>query len=242
MTNMLRQRFGMIGMVLLTLAASACGSTDRCVAPGVTATCSCGGDKLGARACREDRTWASCDCSGAIALPNPIINEPRGAGGAGGVSGTGGRGVTPGSGGGVAPMTDGGAVPLTDGGGGPMIDGGASGTGGNGTGGAGGTGGAEPVPLVPYGPCMATADCGPNADCVITPGFPTSASVCASVCVDVGDCPKPAGTYDAVVTCVTGYCKIDCTPVLFAALLSCPTGMVCVAPLFGLSYCHDDGI
>jgi len=43
--------------------------------------------------------------------------------------------------------------------------------------------------------------------------------------------------------CVTGYCKIDCTPVLFAALpSSCPTGMVCVAPLFGLSYCRDDGI
>lgn len=242
MTTMLLQRVGIIGLVLLTLAASACGSSDRCVAPGVTATCPCGGESLGARACREDRTWANCDCSGAIALPNPIINEPRGTGGSGG-GGTGGSGATGGTGGGVAPMTDGGVVPMTDGGVAPMTDGGGSGTGGvGGTGGVDGTGGSEPEPVVPYGPCMATADCGSDAECVITPGFPTSASVCASACVDVGDCPKPAGTYDAVITCVTGYCKIDCTPVLFAALLSCPTGMACVAPLFGLSYCHDDGI
>jgi hypothetical protein len=28
----------------------------------------------------------------------------------------------------------------------------------------------------------------------------------------------------------------------FAALLTCPEGMVCIAPLFGIAHCHDDGM
>ena len=80
------------------------------------------------------------------------------------------------------------------------------------------------------------------AACSITPNFPTDATVCAPRCVDVSECPKPEGMYDATVQCVTGYCRIDCTPVLFEPLLSCPPGMACIAPLFGQSYCHDDGM
>ena len=93
-----------------------------------------------------------------------------------------------------------------------------------------------------YGACMTAADCQPKAQCVITSNYPVDANVCAPACVDVGDCPVPDGTYDAVLGCVSGYCRLDCTPVLFAELLTCPSGMACIAPLLGSAYCHDDGM
>jgi hypothetical protein len=40
---------------------------------------------------------------------------------------------------------------------------------------------------------------------------------------------------------VNGSCMLDCTPVLFSPLLTCPTGMSCIAPLFGTAYCHNSG-
>ena len=113
--------------------------------------------------------------------------------------------------------------------------------------GAGGAGGAPadagmPKPVNPYSACMSASDCVPGAQCIITPSTPTNATVCAPPCVDTTDCPVPKGSYEAVMTCVTGYCQLDCTPVLFAPLLTCPTGMTCIAPLLGESYCHDDGM
>ena len=55
------------------------------------------------------------------------------------------------------------------------------------------------------------------------------------------DCPVPAGSYEARVSCLLGYCGLDCTPILFAPLLSCPTGMTCLTVPFGGALCHDDG-
>jgi hypothetical protein len=111
-----------------------------------------------------------------------------------------------------------------------------------GAGGAGGMGGADAGPTQPmstaYGACMATSDCRPGAQCIMTPSFPNNATVCAPACVDVGECPKPEGSYEATLACESGICRLNCTPVLFAPLLSCPTGMTCVAPLFGTAYCH----
>jgi hypothetical protein len=98
-----------------------------------------------------------------------------------------------------------------------------------------------PEPSNPYGACATASDCGAGARCIITANFPVDASVCAPACVETSDCPVPRGSYGAVLSCVTGYCQLDCTPVLFAPLLSCPSGMSCVAPLIGESYCHDDG-
>jgi hypothetical protein len=58
----------------------------------------------------------------------------------------------------------------------------------------------------------------------------------------VADCPVPDGTYEAVLACSQGGCRLDCTPLPFAPLLTCPAGMACVAPLFSPAYCHDDGV
>lgn len=229
---MLQRHALIFSLSLAALLAPACTATERCGVPGVTATCPCRAGTLGARVCTDDKTWAECDCSGAIALPNPIVGGSGGdMGGMGGVSGgtggTGGRAGTGGMSGGSGGIGGGGVGGTDeDDGGGPMMS---------------DAGDTDAGPSNPYGPCMADADCGPDAACVITPSFPTNASVCAPKCIDVGDCPVPPGSYQAVLECVTGYCKLNCTPVLFQPLLTCPTGMTCIAPL-GAAYCHDDGI
>lgn len=228
----------------LLLLTSACSDQNPCSVPGIVQNCTCGNGMKGARVCGDDKTWQACNCSGSIGLPNAVANKPtmHGSGG----SGSGGRGsmVPPGGGG------SGGMKPP------PMStdeDGGGGGTGvadgGGGSGGtiahadAGGSGGAMAdagmtEPMNPYGACMTAADCVPGAQCVVTASTPTDATVCAPPCVDTGDCPVPAGSYEAVLTCVTGFCQLDCTPVLFNPLLTCPSGMTCIAPLFGESYCH----
>lgn len=229
----------------LLLLTGACSDSDPCGVPGVVQSCSCGAMK-GARVCGEDKTWQACNCSGAIGLPNPVANKPTMHGSGSGGSGSGGRGSTvPPTGGGSGGMQ---APPMStdeDGGGGTGVaDAGGGGSGGmNPLPDAGGTGGAMadagmPKPMNPYSACTTAADCVPGAQCVMTPSGATNATVCAPPCVDIGDCPVPAGSYDAVLTCVTGYCQLDCTPVLFNPALSCPSGMTCIAPFFGESYCH----
>ncbi|MDD9934822.1 MAG: hypothetical protein OXT09_14530 [Myxococcales bacterium] len=225
--------------VLLVLLLSACTTSDRCGVPGITSICACPGGAAGARVCSADQVWKPCDCGGAVGLPNPITARTM-DGGMDDDPGTGGTGGTPGR-----PPADGpDAGPMMsddDAGIGPMAGtGGAGGTGGTGgMAGAAGAAGNGPDPMEPYGPCMATADCGPDAECVVTPGLPANASVCVPACIDVGDCPVPDGTYEATPTCDNGYCKLDCTPVLFAAPLTCPADLVCIAPLFGISHCHN---
>jgi hypothetical protein len=241
--NDMHQHVRALGLSLLLLAG-ACSDDSPCGVPGVVQTCACSGGMHGARVCGDDKTWQACNCSGAIALPNPVADKPtmHGSGG----SGSGGRGgmMPPkgGSGGMMAPPTS-----MDEDGGGGVADGGGSG--GSGSGGmnahpdAGGTGGAMadagmPTPMNAYGACKTPADCVMGAQCIVTASTPTDATVCAPPCVDTGDCPVPPGSYQAVLTCVTGYCQLDCTPVLFDPLLSCPSGMTCIAPLFGESYCH----
>jgi hypothetical protein len=88
---------------------------------------------------------------------------------------------------------------------------------------------------------MTVDDCDPEASCLQTPGVPAS-SVCAPACVNDSDCPVPDGTYEARLGCVVGFCQLDCTPVLFAPLLTCPTGMTCIVAALGNAFCHDDGM
>ena len=236
-------RSWVFSIAALLLASSGCDSGEACDVPGSVELCACGSGAQGGRLCQEDHTWNACDCSGAIPLPNPVtpLDPSGGRGGMAGTAGTAGGGTGGvGATGGTTPMMDGGGqdddsgIDVPDGGG----SGGSGGTGGSG--GSGGTGGMEPEN--PYGPCMGNADCRASAACTITPNFPADATVCAPKCVDTTDCPVPEGAYDAVVMCVAGYCRIDCTPVGFGALLSCPMGMTCIAPFFGTPWCHDDGV
>lgn len=99
-----------------------------------------------------------------------------------------------------------------------------------------------PEPLNPYRACQNDGECGANALCVQTASVPTAFTVCAQACTTDSDCPVPTGSYDAVVSCLLGYCGLDCTPILFAPLLSCPAGMTCVSSGFGGALCHDDGM
>jgi hypothetical protein len=238
-----------ITLAVLLFACSGCDAGEACDVPGAVELCACGSGApgtQGARLCQDDHTWNTCDCSGAIPLPNAVMPlDP--SGGRGGMAGTAGNSGAGGAGsggtGGGTPMMDGGGndddggMDLPDGGG----SGGMGGSGGSGgMSGSGGMGGMDPEN--PYGPCMGNPDCRTSAECTITPSFPTQATVCAPKCVDTTDCPVPEGTYEAMVMCVTGYCRIDCTPVGFEALLTCPTGMTCIAPLFGTPWCHDDGM
>jgi len=233
-TLMAKSRF--LGVALLFFASS-CDDVEPCAVPGSAEVCSCAPGAQGARVCEAEHTWSDCNCSGAIPLPNPVIPLDAGGGrgggaGSAGSTGTGGAGA--GGMGGGTPAMDGGEI--DDDGGVDPAD--AGGTGG--MGGAGGMGGMEPEN--PYGPCANNGDCRMAAECTITPNFPADANVCAPRCTATSDCPVPAGMYDAVVTCVTGFCRLDCTPVVFQPLLSCPAGMVCVSPLFGSTWCHDDGM
>ena len=230
-------RYALAIVALLTVSVMGCAIRERCGVPvGVTAACQCSNGAPGARSCLPDHTWGVCDCTGNIALPSPTsgtetVGETGGtkptAGGA--VSGSG--GVV--SGGGVMTDDDAGVLPI-DG-----LDGGQSG-GEMGSGGDMGSGGTIDAAMAadPYRGCAAASDCDSGGQCTITASFPTNVSVCAPACVDVGDCPVPAGTYEATVICDVGYCRLDCTPVLFAALLTCPGSMTCVAPLLGTAYCH----
>lgn len=205
---------------------TACGVAEPCAVPGVAVECACANLAPGARVCSAQRTLGECDCSGAIGLPNAVADGEGGTGagtgaGTGGMSGSGAGGT-----GGMSMHKDSGVAmdsgatldagdmgPDT----GPMLD-----------------------PDLAYRACMSATDCDPDAQCVQTAAFPATVTVCAPACVNTTDCPVPSGMYDAVVACVTGFCRLDCTPVLFAPLLSCPTGMTCVAPPFGAAACYGN--
>jgi hypothetical protein len=208
--------------LLCALWLGACAGSEPCDVPGVVTQCACGAG-MGARICGDDRTWQACDCSGTIALPVEVMastpNAGTGASGSGG--GTAGTGTS---------MRRDSGVSLRDSG---DSDGSAA------------DGGMVDANVAPpsaaYRACMTDAECDPGSKCIVTAGAPT-ASVCAPACVNTVDCPVPEGTYEAKVNCVTGYCQLDCTPVLFAPLLTCPGGMTCVIAALGSALCHDDGM
>jgi hypothetical protein len=98
----------------------------------------------------------------------------------------------------------------------------------------------KPEPKDPYRACMRDADCDPGGLCIQTQSVPNTFTVCAPPCNIASDCPVPAGTYQATVGCFIGYCGLDCTPLLFAPLLSCPEHMACISGQFGTASCHHD--
>lgn len=209
-------------VAVLSWLLIACGVRDACAEVGVVQACSCGASE-GARVCMAERTWGGCDCSGAIALPNPVAGVDAG-GGIGGISGIGGSGGVSGSGG--------------IGGGG--IGGGGIGGGGIGGIGGGGIGGGS---IAPYGACTDATDCVPDATCLTTTIAPDSWTVCAPKCQVTSDCPRGDGAYAAVARCNSGQCGLDCTPPFLQPLLSCPTNMDCIVLQAGAAYCHDaDGL
>lgn len=94
---------------------------------------------------------------------------------------------------------------------------------------------ADDVARAAYGPCPNRTGC-PTGTC-LSPFGATDRNVCAATCDTVRDCPVPEGDYDAQVVCSQGLCALDCTPALFAAALSCPYAMECVADLLGPAFC-----
>ncbi len=207
---------------------SACGSSEPpCAVPGTTTACSCSGGIAGLRVCSEERTLGECDCSGTLGVPNPVSPGTSGtdAAGMGGTNaGTGGAAGTKApndddSGVADAGMSDGGDVMQDSG---PMVD-----------------------PLLAYRACTTAAECDPEAQCVQTPVlFSPTFTVCAPKCLNDTDCPVPSGSYTANVACVTGYCKLDCTPApVTDPLRTCPTGTACIVTTWGqAASCHDDGM
>jgi len=231
-------------LILCAAVAAGCDDGEPCGVPGVVTACACADGRAGARVCQPGKTWRDCDCSGAIALPNSVSTPASDGGadsGSGATGGTGGR--SPAGGAGGAGGASGAPAPADeDDAGSEPTDAGTGGSAGaSGAGGAAGDAGVVD-PLDAYRECTSAAECGAGAECIVTASFPSNASVCAPACIDIGDCPVPEGSYEAVVACVTGYCRLDCTPVLFAALLTCPTGLTCIDPLFGAATCHHEGM
>lgn len=233
-----------LSLLALMAGAYACGVSDPCVVPGVAQACSCSDGRSGARACLPGLRWGSCDCSGKIPLPGPVTPAAPSTGGTmaagtgqGGVGGSGGSTPVGGTGGsagtmstnmdsGMPMMGDAGPDAQTDSG--PPVVRDAE------------VDSGPPEPLDPYRACQSDGDCDPNALCVQTPSVPEPYTVCANPCTTASDCPVPEGSYEARVSCLLNYCGLDCTPILFAPLLTCPEGMTCLTDPFGNSLCHAD--
>jgi hypothetical protein len=239
-----------LAFALATIAA-ACTGIQPCAKQGITEACKCEGGGMSVRTCLPERVWDHCACG---ELPAPAGMDSgvsgtsgRGTGGAGAISGGGGTSGTsaPAGSGGSAGTTapnaddDAGTEPVVDGGAGSSGAGGASGTGG--TGGTGGTAGTTAPMSAAYKSCMDAAECGSGASCesATDPDDPFGMiQACAPPCAQASECPKPEGSYEAMLACVDGHCRLDCTPEFLQADLSCPSGMRCAASdLVGPSYC-----
>jgi hypothetical protein len=238
------------GGAWLTLAfaliAPACTGIAPCKKRGLTEACKCEGGGMGTRTCLPELVWDHCEC-GTLPKPDSGVSgmSGGGAGGAGAVSGggvsgssgsmaPGGSGGSSGSGGSTAPNPD------DDAGMDMPVDGGTSGSGGSaGSAGMSGSGGSM-APAMPYKACMNASECGMSATCESATDPDDSALMvhaCAPACSDASSCPKPAGSYTAMVVCASGHCRIDCSAPLLQDDLTCPSGMRCASDLLGPSYC-----
>jgi hypothetical protein len=227
--------------------ALGCDDLEPCDEQGDTKACACDDGSDGLQSCLPERIWGECECSDAGGIGGSGgaggSDAPRGGGtggGGSGASGTGGMMSVPDAGG----DDDAGSEPMSGAGGGSSGaggNGGASGQGGAGGASGGGAGGA-PAMRDAYRGCMNQNGCDPGATCAMSPATEEQGPlrVCAPECADTLECPVPEGNYDAVVDCVEGRCRLDCSGLL---PLTCPTGMTCVADeLPSLSsYCYDDG-
>lgn len=243
----LRWACAFFALVCATIAP-ACTGIEPCKKRGLSEACKCDGGTMGTRSCLPELVWDHCEC-GSLPTPDAGVSGMSGGGmggaaaisGGGGTSGSaapagsGGSGGSGGGSGSVAPNPD------DDAGIEPISDGGAGSGGSGGAGGAGGTAGTTAPVGSPYKACTSAPDCGAGASCEsATDPDDSSATIhaCAPACSDVNACPaKPAGSYDAMLVCVSGHCRLDCSPPLLEPDLSCPSGMRCAGDLLGPSYC-----
>lgn len=226
-----------------------CNTPPTCKTPGKTRSCECQKGQAGVQKCLPERVWDSCMCgtaAGSDAGPDATANAP--------MNGTGGTGPT-GSGGNMQPtmpmsMTadedaGGGQMPMSTGGsgGGTGSGGTAGGTGGTGTGGAGsGTGGTGGTPAVmpdAYTKCTDASECKPAGSGCLTDASGLLGSACQPKCNGKNDCPVPAGSYTAAVTCnADKLCVLDCSPSdTDLTPRTCPGALECHVLLDGSMAC-----
>ena len=242
----LGSRYGFVAWVALAAAVGCSNTGTPCKKRGATQACSCSDGAKGSQQCLPERVWNKCDCSagstgagGSGGAPGSggISAGPSGSGGSA-MGGAGGSGGSGGGAGHVPPNTmgtmDGGST--TD----AMAEAGSDGGGSGGQGDAGGMGGSggivAPPPGNAYGKCADASDCKvADSLCNVVTGVPPlseDSSGREPPCQVAGDCPMPAGSYDATATCVDGHCELDCTPPdPLGDDLRCPAGLTCTTSL-----------
>jgi hypothetical protein len=231
--------FGLVAWVALA-AATGCSNTGTpCKKRGATQACSCSDGAKGSQQCLPERVWDKCDCSASSAMDAGGTGGAPGSGGMSGQSGSGGNNMGGSGGAGHVPPDsmgnkDGGSA--TD----AMVAAGSDGGGSGGQGDGGGMGGSggmlAPPPGNAYGKCTDESDCKvADSLCNVVSGVPPlseDSSGCEPPCQVAGDCPMPAGSYDATVICVDEHCELDCAPPdPLGDDRSCPAGLTCTASL-----------
>jgi len=98
MTSRVTRLWGAAAIACMGLFSEACTAPEACAEIGVVESCSCGAVP-GGRVCLAERNWGSCDCTGTVPIPNPVLEVDASVGGTGGISGTGGTGGISGTGG-----------------------------------------------------------------------------------------------------------------------------------------------
>ncbi|HMI93554.1 MAG TPA: hypothetical protein VK509_19410 [Polyangiales bacterium] len=228
---------------LLASVAPGCTGINPCRKQGLTEECDCAGGKKGVRMCLPERVWDHCACGEMPPAGGSSGAAGAGAGGMSGASGmsgmSGASGSSSGTGGSGGTQPD----PDDDAGVDMAGSGGASGVSGGGGVGGGGTGGGagSTTMAAAYKRCTSATECSASATCEST-ADPDDAEAmlksCAPACTDKAGCPVPEGSYTAMVECVEGHCRLDCTPPLLEPELTCPSGMRCAATgLLEPSYC-----
>jgi hypothetical protein len=123
-----------------------------------------------------------------------------------------------------------GQMPMSSGGSGGHDAGGGTGGTASGTGGAGGSdSGTPPVNVDGYTSCTDASECKPAGSGCLMDATGLLGSACQPKCNRKSDCPVPAGSYGAAVTCNDEkLCVLDCSPTgSDLTPRSCPSGLEC---------------
>jgi hypothetical protein len=212
-----------------------CSTPPTCKTPGKTRSCECKKGQSGVQQCLPERVWGSCMCSAAgspDAGSDAMPNMPMSGTGGTGPMGTGGSSMDP-----PMPMTmmddedaDSGQMPMSTGGTGGHDAGGGTGGIAAGTGGTGGNDGGTPPAIVDgYTSCTDASECKPAGSGCLMDATGLLGSACQPKCNGKSDCPVPAGSYTAIVTCNDeNLCVLDCSPTgSDVTPRSCPSGLDC---------------
>jgi len=226
----------------LASVAVGCTGINPCRKQGLTEECDCAGGKKGVRVCLPERVWDHCACGEMPPVAGSSGASGGGAGGASGMSGTSGMSGSSGAGsggtGGTQPDPDDDAGMDAAGSGGSSGMGGSGGTAGGGTGGSAGSTAMSAA----YKSCTSATECSAGATCESTldPDDPSMMlQGCAPACADKSGCPVPEGSYTAMLDCIEGHCRLDCSPPLLGDDLTCPASKRCApAGLLEPSYCY----